>query len=202
MRLSPMFPTLVGDVVLPDAAALNGELAAWLRDRARTEEDRSPRTTVNVGWQSGLDLLDDPFPPLQALRSFFHAQVAEYLEQAGRCHHAADAPTRFTFDTVGWAVILRPGGFQHEHVHTRTQLVGVYWVEVPEALADRGALDLGDPRAGRVYGRSAWELDRVSLLPTAGRLVLFPSFVPHRVHQVAGGDRISINFDVTVHAIA
>lgn len=199
MRMNLLFPTLVGDVVNPDPT-LNARLAEVIRERQRNDVDQAPYTTVHGGWQSGLDLLRSDAPAILQLRSFFEEQIGAYLTEAGRCHNTPGAPTRFAFDYTGWAVVLGPGGFQHEHVHAGTQVVGVYWVAVPDEPAGRGDLNLGDPRGGRVASRLGWETDRIRLVPEAGRLILFPSYLPHRVEQVTGaGVRISINFDVTIH---
>jgi len=201
MQIHALFPTLLGEAEHPDAAALNVDLAAYIRHRERSERDRSPLTTVNEGWQSGLDLLEADLPPVQALKAFINPHLDALLQEMGRLTHGAMAPRSFRYSYRGWAVILRPGGFQQEHLHTRTDLVGVYYVEVPPSQGSPpgGELVLLDPRAGRRATRPLWELDRFSISPRPGALFLFPSYVPHRVDRVhAQGERISINFDVSL----
>lgn len=205
LRISSLFPTLVGEALLPGAAPLNRELAAWLRERERSERDVSPLTTVNEGWQSGLDVLDADLSAVRRLRERIDVQIERFLEAWGQASFAPGAPAAFRYSYVGWAVILRPGGFQHEHVHSKTDLVGVYYVEVPPAApgADVGGLTLVDPRSSRVASRAVWESAQLTLVPEPGKLVIFPSFVPHRVERVsAPGERISINFDVMLQAAA
>lgn len=205
MRIIPLFPTLIAEVHNPAAEAMNPALAELVRARERSEADQSPFTTVRRGWQSGLDLLDAPHPAIHALRGFFDAQIEAYLEAWGGASFTAGAPRGFAYEYTGWAVILRTGGFQHEHVHSKTDMVGVYYVEVPPGPPEHagGALTLVDPRSGRVAARSVWEAVQHAVTAEAGKLVLFPSFLPHRVEQLtAPGERISINFDVTLQALA
>lgn len=202
MRLTSVFPTLIAEARNPHAEPMNRDLAAFVRERERRDRDQSPFTTVNHGWQSGLDLLDAPVPSVKAFRAWINSRIEAYLAEWGRASFTPGAPRQFRYEYTGWAVVLRTGGFQHEHVHSKTDLVGVYYVEVPPPAphANPGALVLLDPRAGRVAARSVWESVQHTVLPEAGKLVFFPSFVPHRVDQLtAPGERISINFDVTLY---
>jgi uncharacterized protein (TIGR02466 family) len=197
------FPTLVGEADLPDAAAVNRGLAAYVRARARRERGEAERTTVQRGWQSDTRFLDAEVAEVRALRAFVDRTLATFLAEWGRAYHAPGAPRSFAFDYAGWAVLLGSDGFQHQHVHSRTDFIGVYCVEAPllDPRTDQGCLTLVDPRGGRLATRPVWEREREAVRPVPGRLVLFPSFVPHRVEQFHGpGERITINFDVTVRA--
>ena len=204
MHVTSVFPTLIAEARNPAGEPMNRALAALVRERERLERDRSPFTTVNHGWQSGLELLDTPHPAVAAFRAWIESRIEAYLAAWGAASFAAGAPDRFAYEYTGWAVMLRTGGFQHEHVHSKTDMVGVYYVEVPPPApgTQPGALTMLDPRAGRVAARSVWESVQHSVIPEAGKLVLFPSFLPHRVDQLtAPGERISINFDVTLHGV-
>jgi uncharacterized protein (TIGR02466 family) len=205
LRINVLFPTLLGEVWRPDHAALNADLAAYIRERERRDRDFSPFTSVNQGWQSGPDFFDAEIPPVEALKHFINRQIEAFLHEWGRVSFTAGVPSAFQYRYAGWAVILRQGGFQHEHVHTKTDLIGIYYVEVPDAPADlaSGNLTLIDPRAGRVATRAIWESAQYSVRPRAGTLLLLPSFLPHRVDQIqAPGERISINFDVTLENVS
>ena len=200
LRTTPLFPTLLGEAEHPAPDALNRDLEEYIRRREASERGVSAFTTVNSGWQSSPDVFHDDVPPLRALRRFIDDQLAAFFEDWGRVSFGVPQHARFRFSYAGWAVILRRGGFQHEHVHTKTDVTGIYYVRVPEdETLSPGDLTLLDPRAGRVASRSIWETAHFSTRPKAGKLVLFPSFLPHRVDQVdAPGERISINFDVSL----
>ena len=205
LAITPLFPTLLGEAEFPDAAGLNRDLATYIRTRERGDADYSTFTTVNHGWQSAPDVFDADVPAIQVLKQFIDHHIESFLQEWGRVSFAPSAPHRFRYGYAGWAVILRQRGFQHEHVHTKTDLIGVYYVEVPAGSADEspGDLTFTDPRAGRLASRAIWELPQYSSRPKPGKLVLFPSFVPHRVDQVqAPGERLSINFDITLQGIA
>jgi uncharacterized protein (TIGR02466 family) len=97
-----------------------------------------------------------------------------------------------------WAVVYGKDGRQKAHLHPGGWLSGVYYVAAPRpdgASSYRGPLILGalDPKDHGVD--PPW--GTVEIEPVPGRLVLFPSYVPHAT-QPSGveGARISIAFDV------
>lgn len=181
--------------------AINENLAAYIRNLERNESDRSQFTTVNNGWQSGFDILTADVPGVETLKEFFNHSVEAFLREWGKISFNETAPGAFRYTYSTWAVILRQGGFQHEHVHSKSTIVGIYYVEIPKdgSGSPPGDLTLMDPRSGRLANRAMWECVKHTISPQAGMLILFPSFVSHRVDQVmAPGERISINFDVTL----
>ncbi len=97
-----------------------------------------------------------------------------------------------------WAVVTGKDGRQKAHLHPAGWLSGVYYVAAPRregADSYCGPLILGalDPQAHGVD--PPWEIREIE--PVPGKLVLFPSYVPHAT-QPSGieGARISIAFDV------
>jgi tetratricopeptide (TPR) repeat protein len=97
-----------------------------------------------------------------------------------------------------WAVVYGKDGRQKAHRHADGWLSGVYYVAAPRpdvANSYRGPLILGalDPKDHGVD--PPWGTREIE--PVPGRLVLFPSYVPHAT-QPSGveGARISIAFDV------
>jgi tetratricopeptide (TPR) repeat protein len=97
-----------------------------------------------------------------------------------------------------WAVVTGKDGRQKAHLHPAGWLSGVYYVAAPrpeDGNSYGGPLILGalDPQAHGVD--PPWETRAIE--PVPGRLVLFPSYVPHAT-QPSGleGARISIAFDV------
>ena len=205
LSVNALFPTLLGEAEFHEAESLNSELAAYILSRERSERDHSSFTSVNNGWQSGLDFLETDTPAITTLKQFFNRHIEEFLTQWGQTAFGVTRPRTFRYSYVGWAVILRQGGFQYEHVHSKTDLIGIYYVRVPDAPSGVpvGNLTLTDPRGGRLASRAIWETTQISVGPKPGTLLLFPSFVPHRVEQVlAPGERISINFDVTLQGFS
>jgi tetratricopeptide (TPR) repeat protein len=97
-----------------------------------------------------------------------------------------------------WGIVTGKDGRQKAHLHPAGWLSGVYYVTAPRpdgASRYRGPLILGalDRQAHGVD--PPWETREIE--PVPGKLVLFPSYVPHAT-QPSGveGARISIAFDV------
>jgi Flp pilus assembly protein TadD len=98
-----------------------------------------------------------------------------------------------------WAVVYPRGGWQKPHIHDTGWLSGVYYVSAPKASGH-------DPRGGLlVLGKfengqpgtdpPPWGVRDIRPLP--GRLVLFPSYIPHSTIPTNSSDqRICLAFDV------
>jgi hypothetical protein len=97
-----------------------------------------------------------------------------------------------------WAVVTGKDGRQKAHLHPAGWLSGVYYVAAPRpdgANSYRGPLILGalDPKDHGVD--PPWGTREIE--PVPGRLVVFPSYVPHATKPSGvEGARISIAFDV------
>jgi Flp pilus assembly protein TadD len=97
-----------------------------------------------------------------------------------------------------WAVVYPGDGRQMSHIHDDGWLSGVYYVSVPKTSS-------GNPRAGcLVLGSLEHNGPSVDppwgtrdIRPVPGRLVLFPSYIPHATIPTKSTDqRICISFDV------
>ncbi len=93
-----------------------------------------------------------------------------------------------------WALVFREAGYQVPHHHPEPWMTGVYYVAAPAGQPRPGALRIGVfPDWAGVA--PPWPVQVVE--PEPGRLVLFPSFVPHdTVPTGSAGERVSIAFDV------
>ncbi len=96
-----------------------------------------------------------------------------------------------------WAVIYGATGRQNPHRHPRGWLSGVFYVAAPRPEGEnafRGSLVLGalEPRYAVA---PPWGTKEIA--PVPGRLVMFPSYVPHATEEPGiEGARISVAFDV------
>lgn len=202
--ISVAFPTPVVIYDWPDSEPLNEALAALVK-----AESGSAAGVVksNVGgWHSGPDFLHREGEPsitrlVGRIRTLISALIPEVMRppEPGR-------PLKVSIE--GWANLLRAGDYNTIHNHPNASWSGVYYLadntHAAEAQAARpfaGKLEFVDPRPGasltytdssKLYGRSMVE-------PRAGRMVLFPSWLQHFVHpSPAGGDRLSIAFNITL----
>lgn len=105
-----------------------------------------------------------------------------------------------------WSIINGPGSFNKAHIHPSSLWSGVYYVQAPE---NSGNIQFTDPRTANVmltprFGatrlRSTWT--KVNYSPTAGRMLLFPSWLYHAVgpnlseQKGAAADRVVISFNL------
>ena len=185
----------------PSPAAFNAELARHIYGHPTLMPD-PPGKAIRQGRQT-LEILTDGAPPIAALRRFFEAAVAEYIETALSASpggYRVPAPLRWRLE--GWAVILRSSGHQLAHFHPGSLVSGVYYVQVPQTVAassgsEAGCIKFGEPVAGAVDADMPEPLLTAHVRPEEGLLVLFPSSFWHRVVAFDGEkDRICIAFDV------
>ena len=105
-------------------------------------------------------------------------------------------PERARFNA--WAVVYPGDGRQVAHIHATSWLSGVYYVSVPKMSNDEprnGCLVLGATELEGLNFDPPWGIRNVT--PQPGRLVLFPSYVPHATIPTRSTDkRICIAFDV------
>lgn len=176
-------------------ADFNAALAGLLR--ADPSLVASPLSKSTRGGSQTGELDPDSSPVLGAFRDVLNAElraVMAGLQQEGFADHPVMAWASDRWTLRIWGTVLGAGGHQLPHLHPLAWLSGVYYVAVPPALGDDGALEFGEPPP-RVAARVQPERRRIAALP--GRLVVFPSWYWHRTLPFAQpGERISVAFDV------
>jgi tetratricopeptide (TPR) repeat protein len=125
-------------------------------------------------------------------------QVVEGYESrvAGAPCLATGGPARVHFNC--WAIVYGGEGHQKSHVHQDSWLSGVFFVAAPRPPGEntyRGSLMLG------TLDRTDHEIDppwgTLDVEPVPGRLVIFPSYLPHSTQSTGiEGARISVAFDI------
>jgi uncharacterized protein (TIGR02466 family) len=97
-----------------------------------------------------------------------------------------------------WAVVYPGDGRQVAHIHASGWLSGVYYVSVPKTSCEdlrNGCLVLGALELEGANIEPPWGIRDIRPIP--GRLVLFPSYVPHATIPTRSTDkRICIAFNV------
>lgn len=98
-----------------------------------------------------------------------------------------------------WAVVYGGAGRQVPHMHPAGWITGVYYVSAPRPPGEnryRGSLVLGAIKPRKEFETPPWGTREIEPIP--GRLVLFPSHVPHATEPPGGedGSRICVTFDV------
>ena len=184
-----------------ETAAFNQRLRKIILEREGSDE--GVRKSVVGGWHSTEDLLSWPHPEMQRLVEMIKEAVIELSEvtsglDASKSHGDA------TF--IGWANVLRNGGYNKVHTHPGCVWSGVYYVSVDDDVAEpvnQGQLEFHDPRPavemvpspGDSFGQP------MSFSPEEGRMFAFPAWLRHGVSPYLGdGERISIAFNVRIDA--
>ncbi len=111
---------------------------------------------------------------------------------------------RVKYENVGmtslWFNVSRPGYSHKTHVHPNNILSGVYYLR---GSAKAGDIVFDDPRPQAsvllpdIIESTKFNAHSFQLPPEPGQLVMFPSWLPHRVAVNRGDEeRISISFNV------
>lgn len=203
-QIRSYFATPVAVVELPGGTALNEALREAILRRER--EHASVSHSNLGGWQSSWD---------------FHAwggAAASHLLSSAR-----DLASKLTCDRQGrairvewrmnsWANVNRSGHGNEFHTHPGSYWSGTYYVDDGGVAADPslgGEFEIQDPRgvAPAMYapllcfsmpgGHSVGASELI--IPKAGQLILFPSWLSHQVRPYRGLEtRISVAFNMSV----
>jgi uncharacterized protein (TIGR02466 family) len=193
------FPTPVVNYFWPDVTAINAELTATIL--ACESADAGVHRSNVGGWHSGTDFLAGSTPAVVELRARIEAFVAELTRKV---HADPRSRPRTVFRIEGWANILRTGQYHGVHCHPNAFWSGVYYVagnRAPPGERLAGRLELIDPRpaAAMVHSDDTWLSGRMLINPAAGQMVVFPAWLQHYVHPVAGDEpRITVAFNAMV----
>lgn len=185
-----------------DPAAFEGALRDEITRNPTLKPDPAGKATRG-GLQTAADLASTSDGALAALMGLLRSAVDTFV--AGlpdRSPNRSGDPflaTRPESAAIhAWAVVYPGEGFQKSHIHYSGWLSGVYYVTAPKLSRGddlrAGCLALGslDLPEGR---ESPWGIRDIR--PAPGRLVLFPSFVPHATLPSKSPEpRICVAFDV------
>jgi len=177
-------------------AQLNAALVEALGARHRFSQHPIDQS-LRHGSQTTRNLVADPDPATQAILRAFEEPLRIYLHELG---HDADHPfpARNRGSAVintGWSVQLQRGGFHVNHYHNQGWVSSAYYVAVPDEVRDTalqsGWLKFGEPRFPTPQANAARYIR-----PSAGLLVLFPSYMWHGTNAIHGPQvRTTIAFD-------
>ena len=101
-----------------------------------------------------------------------------------------------------WAIINKKEDFNVVHTHPNCFLSAAYYVKAPENC---GKFEVEHPNSAKKYAfpevevRNELNLEVASIEIDEGDLLLFPSYLPHKVGQnQSNDDRIVISFNVDI----
>ena len=101
-----------------------------------------------------------------------------------------------------WSIINKNDDFNVLHTHPNSYLSSAYYVKAPENC---GKFEVEHPNSAKKYAfpevevRNELNLEVASIEIDEGDLLLFPSYLPHKVGQnQSNDDRIVISFNVDI----
>jgi uncharacterized protein (TIGR02466 family) len=148
--------------------------------------------------------IENPARPDTPLFKALIAQIVKTLEHhvsaLGFSDHAWAAACPKNALLRNWCVITESTGFETWHVHQFGWLSGVYYVQIPETIANgsdhNGCLAFGLPDEF-VGAKASAEFGEHIVRPQSGMLLTFPSHVYHRTYPHGTGEkRICVAFDL------
>lgn len=182
-----------------DLDAFHQELIPVIRSHPTLIWERPPQSTRS-GAQTG-NLLDDPTPPLPALRQLILEQAQQAIQSLtpDPDHPFLGAiPSELRLIDL-WGVVIQTGGHQVPHLHPSAWISGVYYLEIPQTISPEDPEHQGWIEWGQAPERFRCQPapEVIKICPEVGRMILFPAYLYHRTLPLAGDqDRISIAFDL------
>ena len=172
-----------------------------LAHRLREDPENATQRTNAGGWHYAFDFFE--------LQELVVAEFKHHMEQHVQAFINHFRPEgrkkKDNFRLRGWININRAGNSNMLHSHPGCFLSATYYVRVPEDMKG-GEIYFRDPRGPAVamYETPGIDLPWVGsgigipFAPSAGHLLLFPSWLEHRVAPfTAEGERISIAFNAS-----
>lgn len=188
--------------------AFNLDLAMALYRMRSKDPEGIYRSNMSGTWHSTDTVLKDCGKEGSQLARMFHNAFTALARRFAVNPHPKD---QYEMKMAAWAMMYRDRGYASPHSHPNCHLSGVYYVDVGEPqeaqkLATNvnvvpGTLEFFDTRYGvgqqQVEGHTLNPSFRVA--PKAGRMMVFPSGLPHFVHPVMGdGERIAVACNATI----
>ena len=183
------FPRVIDTArILRSDEPIINELIRCLKSSPTLVLNRAGKPTVS-GLQTHEMLAECMDPAIIELKQRILEVSEEYLKSHGFNPWLKQLTDRRSRNISGWGVILRDGGYQKRHVHPEGVISGVVYLKTPLLTSS------AETREGNlVFSQRA----NCEVIPEVGRVVIFPSYLPHETVEIRGGEeRICISFNVS-----
>ena len=174
--------------------SVNSELKNYIYKEQEKNPDGIKKSNFN-GWHSeGFDLKNEN------LKNFIN-EISKFIGVAVN-DMGWDLEAQIVKITNMWAIINKNKAFNERHHHGNSSLSAAYYVK---AEKNAGNIVFFDPRQANVFhhpsAKKANDLNGQikSITPKAGTLVLFPSYLEHKVEEnLSNEERIVVSFNVSL----
>ena len=195
LQVRTIFPIPLVSTTLVRADELKSALLAEIVERQAAEESVA-RSNLG-GWDSKPDFFMRDEPAQREL-----AEVIDEFIGAACDQMMPGVLEQAHLKREGWISVGSAGAMRAPHDHAGSFWSGSYYVDVPSGSPDAhstGAIEFVDPRGSigtNALIRTPFTEPRVTILPKAGMLLLWPSFLKHWVHpNPSTEDRTMIAFN-------
>ena len=173
---------------------INTELINFINNERERSPEGTKKSNVN-GWHSeDFDLKNEN------LKNFIN-EISKNIGVVIK-DMSWDLETQIVKITSMWSIINNKDAFNEKHHHGNSALSAAYYVKAEENAGD---IVFFDPRQANVFHHPiSKEVNNVnaqvqSVTPKAGTLVLFPSYLEHKVNpNLSNKERIVISFNVSL----
>jgi len=179
-----LFPTAVYFKDIPNSKELNKYLFKEIKKWRKADPKGEIKTNSGFGWHSKTDM---------DKRKEYKPLIDELFKMAYECNLGLGNM---------WANINPTYSYNKTHTHPNSMWSGVYYIKVPK---NSGKLFLEDPRPGpnthmpRRVDNLPEQLWRVCAYePIEGRMIFFPSWLPHGVDINMNTDKGEKNWRISV----
>lgn len=188
-RSQPIFPTPILICEIADPVRLNQSLIEWVQ-QLRAHDPGVQRTNAG-GWHSRKQLADDPHAGrfVQVAREALSAWAVQSFA-------LTDPPDPNGWQIELWANLNQRGHYNHAHDHFRSGVIAsaFYYVQCGGENVGGSTVFLNQQSVpSRIEPGVAWRDSEYAVTPKDGTLMVFPSWLGHRVEPYLGdGDRITL----------
>jgi len=177
-----------------NSESINTELKNYIYKKKEKNPEGTKKSNVN-GWHS------DEFDLKNENLKNFISEISKNIGSAIK-DMDWDLETQIVKITSMWSIINNKDAFNEKHHHGNSALSAAYYVKAEQ---NAGNIVFYDPRQANVFHHpTSKQVNSVnaqvqSVTPKAGTLVLFPSYLEHKVNpNLSNEERIVISFNVAL----
>lgn len=198
MKFAYLNPIVVAMDDVPDGTFQSIKILADTAHKHQQYNDAgNPEISIRGGQQ--VQLLPNQFNlNIDVLKNYIEQQCQEYIDRLMQINSRSELLQVKPMLVSAWTIKQEPGHYQTLHAH-EAHISGNIYIETPSlkenSMNTDGCLEFKLPMVktpGRFIFTDTWRVT-----PEVGKMVIFPSYLPHTVYPWQGeGNRISLAWDV------
>ena len=195
-QILKLFPEPIFKYKFRDYEKFNKELSNYIYSLQSKDQEGLKRSNKG-GWHSENFQLTDQ----NSIQFKFALKVQEYILNAFQNFGWKIKNKNIRISEM-WAIINKKNDFNVIHTHPNCYLSAAYYVKAPNNC---GKFEIEHPNIAKKYAfpeietKNELNLEVASIEIKEGDLLLFPSYLPHKVSQnFSDEDRIVISFNVDI----